>query len=208
MNFPKRLRDLREERGYTQTFVAQNCDVSIQCISSLEAGNRNPTGSTLVALAEFFDVSIDYLMGLEADTFKPAPPLKSQQETNGLAMRIKELRLEKRLTQKELGKILGVTQAVAGKYELGQLEPNLQNLAKMAELFECSVDYLIGRSDDFGSVTVPAALGEQLSKEEKELVQIYRGIDRELQRRALAYIRKLGEVGDDEVAILQNRRTK
>ncbi len=66
-DFSKRLKELREEHGFTRTHVAQSCGVSVQCISSLEMGERNPTGSTLNVLADFFDCSIDYLMGREDD---------------------------------------------------------------------------------------------------------------------------------------------
>ncbi len=59
------LRDLRNEKGCTQTEVARACGVSTQCISSLEMGTRNPTGSTLTSLADFFGVSTDYLLGRE-----------------------------------------------------------------------------------------------------------------------------------------------
>ena len=61
------LKDLRLEKGVKQKDVAQKCDVSPQCISQLEAGTRNPTGTTLVALANYFNCSIDYLMGRTED---------------------------------------------------------------------------------------------------------------------------------------------
>ncbi len=70
MLFKDRLKELREDRNLTQKNVAQACDLTPTCICQLETGARNPTGSTLVALAEFFDVSIDYLMGLESDIQK------------------------------------------------------------------------------------------------------------------------------------------
>ena len=57
------LKDLRLEKGVKQKDVAQKCDVSPQCISQLEAGMRSPTGTTLVALANYFNCSIYYLMG-------------------------------------------------------------------------------------------------------------------------------------------------
>lgn len=67
MNFPEILKELREEKNVTRTTVALNCNVSTQCISSLEMGTRNPTSSTLMALANYFNCSIDYLMGREDD---------------------------------------------------------------------------------------------------------------------------------------------
>ena len=63
MEFKDILKDLREDYSLTQKEVALSCNLSPQCISQLEMGIRNPTGITLVALADFFEVSIDYLMG-------------------------------------------------------------------------------------------------------------------------------------------------
>ena len=61
--FKEILKDLRLEKDVKQKDVARECDVSPQCISQLEAGTRSPTGTTLFALANYFNCSIDYLMG-------------------------------------------------------------------------------------------------------------------------------------------------
>ena len=64
-----------------------------------------------------------------------------------LGDRIKELRLEKELTQEELGNLLGVKKAAVQKYENGTVI-NVKNekLTRMAEIFDCSMDYLLGKS--------------------------------------------------------------
>ena len=67
MSFPQILKELRTEKGLTRTVVAKECNVSTQCISALEMGKRNPAGSTLSALADFFQCSTDYLLGREDD---------------------------------------------------------------------------------------------------------------------------------------------
>ncbi len=87
-------------------------------------------------------------------------------------VRIKELRLEKGLSQKELANILGCNQTAVGKYERGYLEPNITILNLLADFFEVSVDYLIGRSDDFGNVNV-ITNGAELSKDEKTLLDCF-----------------------------------
>ena len=75
------LKDLRLEKGVKQKDVARECDVSPQCISQLEAGTRNPTGTTLVALANYFNCSIDYLMGrAEEDYTLPCIPTQPYNE--------------------------------------------------------------------------------------------------------------------------------
>lgn len=86
--------------------------------------------------------------------------------------RIKELRNLKGLSQKELAKILGCNQTAVGKYERGQLEPNINLLNILANYFGCSIDYLVGREDDFGNVVVSGQTSD-LTQKEKRLLQAF-----------------------------------
>lgn len=63
--FGKRLKELREERGVSQPALAKELGVSRAIVSFWENGLREPTLSNLVALADYFDESIDYLAGRE-----------------------------------------------------------------------------------------------------------------------------------------------
>lgn len=67
VNFPEQLKELREEYGVTQTALAQGIGVSKGLISLWENGLREPTLSNLVALADYFDVSLDFLTGRTQD---------------------------------------------------------------------------------------------------------------------------------------------
>lgn len=62
-----------------------------------------------------------------------------------LERRIKELRLNKKLSQQELGNIIGVSKVSISGYENGTRTPNLDKLIELANYFKVSVDYLIGR---------------------------------------------------------------
>ena len=70
-NFKNNLKDLRLEKGVKRKEVAENFDISPQCISQLELGTRNPTGTTLLALADYFNCSVDYLLGRAEDFSSP-----------------------------------------------------------------------------------------------------------------------------------------
>lgn len=65
-------------------------------------------------------------------------------------LRLKELRIERNLTQKEIAVKLGLTAHNIGDWERGKAEPSAFWLTKLADFFECSIDYLLGREDDFG----------------------------------------------------------
>lgn len=63
--FAERLLALRTERNLGQIQLAKELDVGKSIISYWEQGKNEPSLSKLIAIAKFFDVSIDYLAGLE-----------------------------------------------------------------------------------------------------------------------------------------------
>lgn len=63
--FSERLKELRTEKNVGQIELAKAINVSKGIISLWENNLREPKLSNLVALSKFFDVSIDYLVGLE-----------------------------------------------------------------------------------------------------------------------------------------------
>lgn len=63
--FGERLRALRTERNIGQVELAKRLDVGKSIISLWEQNKCEPTLSRLIAISEFFDVTIDYLAGLE-----------------------------------------------------------------------------------------------------------------------------------------------
>ncbi len=65
-----------------------------------------------------------------------------------LGERLKELREERDLTQRELAEKLGINGVTYLHYEKDQREPPLSLLADMAKFFDVSVDYLLGLNND------------------------------------------------------------
>ncbi len=63
--FGERLRYLRLEKNLGQIQLAKQLEVGKSIISAWELGICEPTLSKLIAIAKFFEVSIDYLAGLE-----------------------------------------------------------------------------------------------------------------------------------------------
>lgn len=61
---------------------------------------------------------------------------------------LKELREEKNLTQDEIAEKLSLTRQTISRYETGNIEPPFSTLVKMADIYNCSLDYLGGRTKD------------------------------------------------------------
>lgn len=69
--FAERLKALRKERKLTQIQLAQTFNVANGTIAMWETGKREPDFDTTSRIADFFQVSVDYLLG--RDDEKPAP---------------------------------------------------------------------------------------------------------------------------------------
>ena len=61
--------------------------------------------------------------------------------------RLKELRVSKKLLQKDIAELLGVERTTYVKYESGVSEPNINTLLRLADYYEVSVDYLLGKTE-------------------------------------------------------------
>lgn len=62
--------------------------------------------------------------------------------------RLKELRKQAHLTQVELAGKLGIVQSSFADWERGKKKPTQENLVKIAQILNVSVDYLVGNSDE------------------------------------------------------------
>lgn len=62
--------------------------------------------------------------------------------------RLALLRKEKKLSQYELADKLGFTRGQIANYEQGKRQPDFETLQKLADFFDTSIDYLLGRTDD------------------------------------------------------------
>ena len=101
-------------------------------------------------------------------------------------MRIKELREEKGLTQTEVAAAIGGSQS---NWEKKLVDPPSDAVCKLANFFNVSTDYLLGRTDDFGSVVMPSPTVPQLSAEQKELLKIFDELLPETKKDVLDVIR-------------------
>ena len=62
--------------------------------------------------------------------------------------RLKELRIAQNITVRAMAEILGMGQRNYQKYETGEIDPPLSKAIVLADFFNVSLDYLVGRSDD------------------------------------------------------------
>lgn len=95
--------------------------------------------------------------------------------------RIKELREAKKMTQVRLSIELNVSQETVSAYEKGKYYPSYQSLLKLSEIFNTSVDYIMGLSD---KRTIQKSAGEL----QDQLLALFGELSEVNREKALAYM--------------------
>ena len=84
--------------------------------------------------------------------------------------RIKDMRLEKGMSQQELGDLIGGTKVSICGYENGTRTPSLETFGILADIFETTTDYLLGREVSIVDETGNEYIGS-ISKDDIEIIQ-------------------------------------
>ena len=87
-------------------------------------------------------------------------------------LKIQELRTTAGLTQRALAEKIGVKNYTVANWEQNRTEPSLKDLIDLADFFECSVDYILGRENDFGQIVI----FNKESKEHGELLALFEAL--------------------------------
>ena len=104
---------------------------------------------------------------------------------------LKELRIDRNLTQKQLSEMLDLSKNTVCEYEKGRAEPSIGTLLKLSGIFGVSVDSLLGREDDFGNVVVSE--NNEITPEEKELLTLFRSLPNIRRKTVMDSIRFMSE---------------
>ncbi|MCX8723086.1 helix-turn-helix transcriptional regulator [Lactobacillus sp. B4005] len=132
-----RLKELRQKNNLTlkelsEQLSKRNIKISADALAKYERGDREPKIDKWNHLAEFYGVSLEYLMGLNSNSF---------------GNRIKELRIKHGLSQSDLAKATGLTRQAISNYERGDREPKMEIWQKLADCFNVSIPSARGEID-------------------------------------------------------------
>ena len=91
-------------------------------------------------------------------------------------LRLRALREEAGKTQAQIAEVFKISRQVYANYENEINQPPLHILIIMSDYFQCSLDYLLGRSDDLGNVTIlpDYFYKDNFSTEERTLLKEFR----------------------------------
>ena len=145
MNYNNKILELRNINNLTQDDVAKILNISRSTYKDYELQISIIPIKHLVTLSDYFNVSIDYLLGL-TDVKQYANVTKADKVIAGI--RLKEFRNENKLTQVNLASILNTTFSSIAFNEKGRNYIATPFLYTICSKYHISADYLLGKTKE------------------------------------------------------------
>lgn len=143
VEFQQRLQDLIEEKELNRTKIAQQIGVDYRSFSNALNYGILPKPQVLVKMADYFNISISYLLGnTDNDIF-----IMSKSPSDFHA-RLESLRKDNNISYYKIAKDCHFDKSCISKWRSLKHIPNLEILELLADYFDVSLDYLLGRTDE------------------------------------------------------------
>lgn len=139
-----KLKDIREDNDISQEEMAKILDVNRSTYSLWELGINIIPLKKLCDFADYFNYSIDYVLGISNNR-------SSKNSIKGLNLQklgsnMKKIRIKHELSQENVANLLDVTQACITRYEKGIICISTSNLYKFSREFKISLNELCGKT--------------------------------------------------------------
>lgn len=136
---------LREEKDYLSKDMAKFLNIPPSVYSEWENNKLSISTKRLYELGEFFNVNIDYLVGLSSKRINlKANKVLDQKETS---LRLKEVRENMNLSMRELAQKLNTSSSAISNYENNKNLILSSFLIELSKISNYSIDYILGRSN-------------------------------------------------------------
>ncbi len=141
-----KLRDIREDADLTQKNLANIIGVASSTYNRWETRECFPPVNRLNDICNYFNVSMDYLMGLAP---KGTPVIVNRKLNKDIiSSRIKSIRIKEGLTQEQLANCINWGHSTISGYETGKHLVLLTFACDIARKYNVSLDYIYGRSNE------------------------------------------------------------
>jgi len=140
-NFAETLCDLMfENNDMTAKALSEELKIPAPTITRYRKGQHVPSVENLIKIADYFHRSTDILLVFEAEnlalTFKPCPPFSKQ---------IVYLTKYFELSYYSFYHSVNIPESTFFEWKNGSTKPTLENIKKIADYFDCRIDFVLGR---------------------------------------------------------------
>ena len=144
MNF-QRLVETREDFNLKQKDIANILNITQQSYSLWENGTKIIPLKHLNSLCNYYNVSMDYVLGLS--NTRHYDVINTDINKSLIGKRLREFRIENNITQTELAKLLNTTHSTISAYESGKTTILTAFAYEICKKYNISMDYLCGRTN-------------------------------------------------------------
>lgn len=141
--FAERLKELMGEKRLSAPALAKEIGANRTTVSELLRGNYLPSAKHLIAIAEYFNCSADYLLGLK----EFSPENANYQKVKPFKERFRLCLEESHISEYRLQKDLNISSSLTYNWLHGKTQPTVDSLIKLSRYFGLNVDYILGRED-------------------------------------------------------------
>ncbi len=141
----KRIKAIREDNDLTQADIANKLDMNRSAYSLWELGINTIPLNYLVEFCNLFDLSIDYV--LEITNVKNYTLVNKNIDMKVLGERLRFIRKKEKKTQEDIANLLNTTHSTWSAYEHSKVLIPTIFIWKFATEYNCSIDWLCGRTN-------------------------------------------------------------
>jgi len=139
-----RLKDIREDKDLTQKDIAKILNITQPTYSAFENGTKIIPLKHLNTLCNFYDISMDYIIGLSNN--RTINNKIKELDKNVIGKNIKQVRINNNLTLRNLANELSTTHSTINAYELGKTLILTAFAYQICKNYNISMDWLCGRT--------------------------------------------------------------
>lgn len=141
--FSELTEELSERQKCKKSEIPNLLGISYTIYTNILNFGKIPRPLVLMRIADVFGISVEYLLGrTHDDVFEPS------EKPTGFLTRYRELKEMQQITDYVISKHLHVSTSYPANWKKKGFLPSLKNLIILSDLFEVSLDYLLGRTDD------------------------------------------------------------
>ena len=141
--FRKVFIELTEDMDCTKSQIPERLNIPYDIFTKIMDYGRIPTPKILIRIADYFHVSIEYLLGRTSDAY-----FEETQNRKTFQIRYQELKDDYKMTDYAVTKKLHISTSYTSNWKRFNYIPSLDTLIVLSEVFNVSLDYLLGRTDE------------------------------------------------------------
>ena len=141
--FKQRFLELLEDLDCQKSKIPKLLNIDYNVFMKITEFGIVPKPVILMRIADYFDISVEYLLGRTVNSY-----FVKAETVETFLSRYRKLKAEKNLTDYAIAQKLHIATSYTTNWKNKNYIPSIYNLILLSEIFNVSVDYLLGRTDD------------------------------------------------------------